>query len=258
MINAIAKKRFGQNFLQDDHVIARIIAVIAPKNSDYLIEIGPGLGALTQKLESRVKQLDVIEIDKELIAPLQAQLSRTIIHQADALQFDFHTLHQVLPSRVIGNLPYNISTPLLFHLLQFKDMIHDMVFMLQEEVVDRIVATPNSKAYGRLSVVLQYYCAVEKLFTVPPTAFYPQPKVNSAIIRLTPRLNITEAVIDPIQFEQLVKLAFVHRRKTIRNNLKHHFTDADLINLHIDPQMRPEQLTISQFIHLSNLNRLLA
>lgn len=250
-----AKKNFGQNFLQDDAIIGQIIQAIYPKSTDHMIEIGPGLGALTKPILPAVEQLDVIEIDNDLIAPLeklkQAHPKLTIRHQ-DALTFEFNQYKGSKQLRIIGNLPYNISTPLLFHLLSYKDLIKDMHFMLQKEVVQRICAEPNTKAYGRLSVMLQYYCHTEMLFLVPPTAFSPPPKVDSAILRLIPKTSLEPTLTNPKHFAKLVKQAFSQRRKTLKNTLKTMDCGEALSELGIDKKMRAEQVSVENFARLSN------
>lgn len=254
-----ARKRFGQNFLHDQTIIERIISAIQPKPDQTLIEIGPGQGALTLPLIHAATHIHAIEIDRDLIAALKATFrhSQLTLHNADALHFDFtdfqaaqqNTLNAI---RVVGNLPYNISTPLLFHLLTHKAVIQDMHFMLQKEVVDRMAATPGSKTYGRLSVMLQYHCDVEALFKVPPTAFNPQPAVDSAIVRLTPLSTPRVAVNNELQFAQLTTTVFKQRRKTLRNNLKGLLSEAQISALDIDPSLRPEQLSITQLALLAN------
>lgn len=257
----IARKRFGQNFLHDQNVIARIVQAVGPQPGDQLIEIGPGLGALTGPLLAASEQLTVVELDRDLIAGLPARTrdfqrhdGQLTIIEADALKLDFSAL---IPAgqrlRIVGNLPYNISTPLLFHLLQWGGQIQDMVFMLQKEVVERIVATPGSKTYGRLSVMMQYYCQPEWLFDVPPGAFNPPPKVTSAVFRLRPY------AVRPIQARQdkvlaaLVADLFNHRRKTLRSILKGRL-DADAIAATgIDPQARPETLSLRELVGLADL-----
>lgn len=248
------RKRFGQNFLHDASVIQRIISVIQPVAGQPVVEIGPGEGALTQELLPIVGHLDVVELDRDLIPHLQKTLGdkgELIIHQADALKFDFSSLspgkHQL---RVVGNLPYNISTPLLFHLLDMSEYIKDMHFMLQKEVVERITAVPGTKSYGRLSVMMNFYCQSELLFLVKPDSFRPPPKVDSAIVRLIPH-NQPPVVVDPEQLSALVSRAFAQRRKTLRNNLKG-ILDAESIQaLGIDPGIRPEQLCLEDFARLT-------
>jgi 16S rRNA (adenine1518-N6/adenine1519-N6)-dimethyltransferase len=252
-----ARKRFGQNFLQDHNIINNILSYIQLSADQHWVEIGPGLGALTQPLLREKVRLDVVELDRDLVDRLQHQFSHfdnLTVHSADALNFDFGALaDNDGPLRIIGNLPYNISTPLLFHLLDYAGLIEDMHFMLQKEVVDRICAEPGSKKYGRLSVMIQYYCATEFLFDVPPESFDPAPKVMSAIVRLEPHTSPPVTVDDIKLFSQLVTQAFSQRRKTIRNSLKKLLTEADIASLDIDPGLRAESITLNQFACLSNL-----
>ena len=250
-----ARKRFGQNFLHDPGVIQRIVDQIYPQPDQHLVEIGPGQGALTKQLLDIVGKMEVIELDRDLIPILQQRFgSALIIHQADALQFDFCSLQKEPDEklRVVGNLPYNISTPLLFHLMEQSHCIRDMHFMLQKEVVERITAGPGNKHYGRLGIMLQYYCQTEMLFTVGPGAFNPAPKVDSAIVRLTPHAQPPVAVNSVEQLAWLVQQAFTQRRKTLRNNLKG-IMDAECItSLGIDPALRPERLSLADFAKLAN------
>lgn len=251
-----ARKRFGQNFLQDSGIIRRIVRSVAPSGQDHLVEIGPGLGAITELLLEENGQLDVVELDRDLIPILRVKFFNYpgfAIHEADALKFDFSSLRQQDEKlRVVGNLPYNISTPLIFHLLSFQGLIQDMHFMLQKEVVDRLAAQPGNGQWGRLSVMAQYYCDVESLFAVPPECFDPQPKVDSAIVRLTPRAQPTHPAKDEVQLADTVRLAFSQRRKTLRNNLRGVLEVDALESLGIDPQRRPETLTLEEFVKLSN------
>lgn len=251
-----AKKRFGQNFLVDEDIIEKIILCINPKKEEALIEIGPGLAALTRHLLPKVKQLDVIEIDRDVIPELEKKckgLGNLIIHQADALQFDFSKLiEEDKKLRIVGNLPYNISTPLLFHLINYAKNIADMHFMLQQEVVERICSAPDSKDYGRLSVMIQYYCQTEKLLIVPPEAFHPRPKIYSAIVRLKPWQEKPCVAKNIELFEKVVAQAFSMRRKTLRNTLKGLITEAELIQLNIDPQARAETISVQQFVAMAN------
>jgi 16S rRNA (adenine1518-N6/adenine1519-N6)-dimethyltransferase len=250
------RKRFGQNFLTDKNIVGKIVSAIAPRPDDNLVEIGPGLGALTRPLLEQAKRLQAIELDRDLIPQLKENCrdsGELIVHEADALEFDFSALAQPgLPLRIAGNLPYNISTPLLFHLIECISSIRDMHFMLQKEVVDRMAAAPDSPDYGRLSVMLQYHCRVEPLFTVPPGAFNPRPKVDSRIVRLRPHPVPPCAVASYTDFASLVKQAFAQRRKTLRNNLKP-LLDADRISaLGIDPAARTETLGLKDFAALAN------
>lgn len=248
------RKRFGQNFLQAQTVIADIVRLIDPQIQDNMLEIGPGLGALTMPLLEKVVHLTAIEIDRDLHAPLlnlPLAATRLNLIDADALSVNYHQFGKDL--RLVGNLPYNISTPLLIHLLQCLGSIRDMYFMLQAEVVDRLVAEPGSKTFGRLSVMAQYYCAVDKLLEVPPSAFYPQPKVDSAIIRLIPhQLNPYPAVAWS-NLEKLVACAFGMRRKTLANNLKPLLSAAQIAAIGIDPGLRPEQISVKQYGLLTTL-----
>lgn len=248
----VARKRFGQNFLVDRGIISAIVYAINPQRSDTVVEIGPGLGAITEPLLACVDHLHVVEIDRDLIARLKKQHSpeRMTIHEGDALAFDFASIGRNL--RLVGNLPYNISTPLLFHLLAQRELIHDMHFMLQKEVVDRLAASPGSKTYGRLSVMVQYYCTVEPLFDVPPSAFVPPPKVDSAIVRLTPRAHIEPVAKDPALLENLVNLCFQQRRKTLRNCLKTLVEPQHMDDLGAPLSARPETLAVADFVALSN------
>ena len=250
------RKRFGQHFLHDPQVIARIVAAIRPMPGEPLVEIGPGLGALTRPLLQAAGELDVVELDRDLLGPLQARcagLGTLRIHQADALTFDFARLRGEGPRlRIAGNLPYNISTPLLFHLLNQAEQIHDLHFMLQREVVERMAAGPGEDAYGRLSVMLQYRCQIEALFTVGPGAFQPPPKVWSAVVRLVPRETFAVTVRDEQRFAEVVRRAFAQRRKTLRNSLQG-LLDVDQIKAAgVDPTARPETLDLMAFAALSD------
>ena len=249
-----ARKRFGQNFLHDPHVIQRIVDSIRPRAGQRVVEIGPGEGALTRELLPLLGQLDVVELDRDLIPRLESTcgaLGDLRIHQADALKFDFCQLSPgPAQLRVVGNLPYNISTPLLFHLLEMSHCIQDMHFMLQKEVVERITAQPGSGQYGRLSVMLQFHCETEMLFTVGPGAFHPAPKVDSAVVRLIPHRQPPVAV-DPAVLSQLVSRAFAQRRKTLRNNLKGVLDGDTIASLGIDPGIRPERLSLEEFARLA-------
>ncbi len=251
-----ARKRFGQNFLTDSMFIDKIIAALRIAADDHVIEVGPGYGALTGLLLSSGARLDAIEIDRDLAAVLAERFAaqeRFTLHVQDALQFDLATIATAAGHtlRIVGNLPYNISTPLLFHFLQQRQYIRDMHFMLQSEVVDRIVAKPDSKAYGRLSVMLQYYFNTERLFKVPAAAFQPAPKVVSAVLRLAPRERSQAEAVVFDDLEQLLRAAFQQRRKTIKNNLRSLFDENDLQRLDIDPRARPENLHMPQFIRLA-------
>ncbi len=248
------RKRFGQHFLHDRRIIQRIVTAFAPRPDQCVVEIGPGEGALTALLLERVGCLEVIEIDRDLAESLAREHTEENlhIHNEDVLEFDFPGLARARgkPLRVIGNLPYNISTPLLFHLLSASSCMTDMLFMLQKEVVDRMVAKPNTPAYGRLSVMIQYYCQVEKLFTLGPGAFNPPPRVDSAVISLSPHVSPPVKVNDDQGFARLVARAFSQRRKTLRNNLKGWLEDRDILQLGLDPACRAETLSLEQFAAL--------
>ena len=240
------RKRFGQNFLVDNQVINQIISTIAPKKGDNIIEIGPGKGALTFPLAEYLEHLSVIEIDRDLITILEAQNNQKIsIYNSDALAFDFNQFSKKL--RIVGNLPYNISSPLLFHLLSYKDNIIDMTFMLQKEVVERIVASPGSKSYGRLSVVMQAFFDAELMFVVPKESFDPQPKIESAILYLKTKSTPLVQNLKPL--ENIVKLAFSQRRKTLKNCLKSKLNQSQT---KIDLSQRAEMLTVENFVTLMN------
>jgi 16S rRNA (adenine1518-N6/adenine1519-N6)-dimethyltransferase len=255
MTRTIARKRFGQHFLRDGQVIERILAVFAAKPEDNVIEIGPGDGALTQPLLKRIGHLHAIELDRDLIETLTAQCAnerRLKIHQADALTYDYCALREGNKAvRIIGNLPYNISTPLLFHLLEQGSCIEDMLFMLQKEVVDRMAAGPGGRTYGRLSVMVQWRCQVERLFDIPAEAFRPPPKVKSSMVRLIPYPEPRPPVNDSARFAHLVMKAFNQRRKTLRNSLKGLISERAMTAIGIDPQTRPERLSIKDFAALT-------
>lgn len=253
-----ARKRFGQNFLHDEHIIRQIGAATGITDKDHAVEIGPGRGALTEALLDTGAKVTVIELDRDLPPILRTRFfqvdpSRFQIIEADALKFDFTTLGSPgSPLKLVGNLPYNISTPLIFQLLNYRHVVKDMHFMLQKEVVDRMCAAPGNSDYGRLSVMVQYFCEAQPLFKVPPGAFTPQPKVESAIVRLTPRKMPDSLARDPDQLATLVRLAFSQRRKTIRNNLKNHIDLTALDRVNIDPGQRPETISMPQYVDLSN------
>ncbi|REL31729.1 16S rRNA (adenine(1518)-N(6)/adenine(1519)-N(6))-dimethyltransferase RsmA [Thalassotalea euphylliae] len=251
-----AKKRFGQNFLHNDAIISRIVDAINPEPGENLIEIGPGLGALTEPVVDRAGKLSVVELDRDLAERLRHHpflAEHLTIHEIDALKFDFAQLAtEEKPLRVFGNLPYNISTPLIFHLLSFKADIQDMHFMLQKEVVDRMAAQPDSKAYGRLSIMTQYQCQVESVMEIGPEAFKPPPKVDSAIVRLIPRREIKNEVACLTTLNSVCVTAFNQRRKTIRNSFKKLVTAEELESLGLTPTLRPENLTIDNYISLAN------
>lgn len=246
------RKRFGQHFLRDRGVVDRILRAAAPEPGQHFVEIGPGEGILTRPLLAAAGRLDVVELDRDLAAALSGEdLPGLTVHGADALRFDYQTLAPPGELRVIGNLPYNISTPLLFHLLTQAGAIRDMHFMLQREVVTRMAAGPGGGDYGRLSVMVQYRCHVERLFTVPPGAFRPPPKVNSAVVRLVPYRSPPVDVGEETVFRQVVAAAFSQRRKTLRNALRDVATEADLEAAGIDPGERAEQLSLSAFADIS-------
>ncbi len=251
-----ARKRFGQNFLHDASIINRIIHAVNPNARDNIIEIGPGQGAITEGLVASNAKVTAIEIDKDLIQYLRiafATRDNFSIIDSDALKINFAALaNEGEKLRIVGNLPYNISTPLIFHLLSFKQSISSMYFMLQKEVVDRMAALPGTKAYGRLSIMTQYQCAVERIIDVPPGCFNPAPKVQSAVVKLTVRpyslvTNNTSAL------NTVVATAFQQRRKTLSNALKSMFNTDEIMSLGIDPKRRPDTLTIDEYIQLANL-----
>lgn len=250
------RKRFGQNFLHDPGIIQSIVQAVDPQPGDNLVEIGPGQGAITLPLLKQVKRMQVVELDRDLIEPLKARcasVGELTIHNADALKYDFASLASPdRPLRVVGNLPYNISTPILFHLLDQAAHIKDMHFMLQKEVVERIAAEPGSKTYGRLSVMVQARCRVEHLFNIGAEAFYPSPKVESAFFRLEPHAQPPCEIVDWAVFSDLVNQAFSQRRKTLRNCLKGLLDAATIESLGIDPGIRPEQLDLNAFARLAN------
>jgi 16S rRNA (adenine1518-N6/adenine1519-N6)-dimethyltransferase len=250
----IPRKRFGQNFLTDDVVLHEIIRAIDPQPDDTMVEIGPGLAAMTSLLVDEVAQLHVVELDRDLVERLKKRFSaeRLTVHSADALQFDFATIPvaQGRKLRVVGNLPYNISSPLLFHLAEIAPKVQDQHFMLQKEVVERMVAEPGSKTYGRLSVMLQWRYHMELLFVVPPQAFDPPPQVDSAIVRMIPLTHPLPC--DGKKLEQVVQKAFSQRRKVIRNCLAGMFGEGDLVDVGIDPQLRPEAIALEHYVALAN------
>ena len=262
-----AKKKFGQNFLVDEQIIADIIGAIHPEPADNMVEIGPGLGALTRPLLKRLNHLHVVEIDRDIIARLKNEYPqdnppnpdfkggansnpKLTIHAGDALEFDFATLPVSL--RIVGNLPYNISSPLLFHFAAYAERIKDMHFMLQNEVVERMVAAPSTPEYGRLSVMLQYRFFMEKLLDVPPESFRPAPKVDSAIVRMTPLPASKIIVRNEKLFAAIVRTAFGQRRKTLRNTLRGYLAEADFEKLGIDAQLRAENLGVAEFARVAN------
>ncbi len=250
-----ARKRFGQNFLQDQNIIYNILSNIQARKDEHWVEIGPGLGAITEYLLQENIILDVVELDRDLVQFLEKKFKNKdnfTIHSGDALKFDFSKLVKKGDKlRIIGNLPYNISTPLLFHLLDDLYCIEDMHFMLQKEVVNRICAEPGSKKYGRLSVMIQYYCATELIFDVPPESFDPIPKVMSAIVKLTPHKKPPVDIDDILKLNKVVTTAFSQRRKTIRNSLKKLISEDQIITLGIDPGLRAESISLSEFALIS-------
>lgn len=248
----IARKRFGQNFLSEPGIIASIIAAINPKPDDCMVEIGPGLGAMTEPLMDKLKHLHVVEIDRDLIARLKNNHARDklTIHEGDALKFDFSSIADK-DLRIVGNLPYNISTPILFHLSSFAAGVRDMHFMLQKEVVDRMVAGPGGDV-GRLTIMLQYRYDMECLFIVPPTAFVPAPKVDSAIVRMIPRPAEALTAQDERLFGDVVTAAFSQRRKMLRNTLKGIISEAQLEALGIAPTARAETLCVNDYVRITN------
>lgn len=255
MSTHIPRKRFGQNFLQDHSVIERIVQAINPQPGQHLVEIGPGQGALTQPLLERLGSMDAIELDRDLIGLLTEKYAAQglRLHAMDALKTDFCALLEGEEKlRVVGNLPYNISTPLLFHLFEQKTCIADMHFMLQKEVVQRMAAEPGSKTYGRLSIMAQYHCQITPLFVVKPGAFYPPPKVDSMIVRLRPHAQPPVDIEQPELLATMVGQAFSQRRKTLRNSIKSLLDEDAIRQCDIDPGTRPEQLSLAQFACLSN------
>ena len=251
-----ARKRFGQNFLHDHYVIDAIVAVIHPQEGQVMVEIGPGLGALTEPVASQISHMHVVELDRDLAERLRHHpvlKDKLTIHEADAMKFDFNQLKQDgQPLRVFGNLPYNISTPLMFHLFEQSGLISDMHFMLQKEVVDRLAAGPGSKAYGRLSVMAQYYCQIIPVLQVGPGAFKPAPKVDSAVVRLVPHTKPALVATQVNDLQRVCLEAFNQRRKTIRNSMRNFITPEQLTLLGIDPNLRPENLTLEQFVTIAN------
>jgi 16S rRNA (adenine1518-N6/adenine1519-N6)-dimethyltransferase len=248
----IARKRFGQNFLADEHYVDRIVAAVDPRPGQNIVEIGPGLAALTAKLVARAGHVTAVEIDRDLVAALRERFdaAHLTLVEGDALDFDFATLGTDL--RVVGNLPYNISSPLLFHLVAQVPSIRDLTVMLQKEVVDRMTAVPGTPQYGRLTVMLGCVFAVERLFVVPPGAFRPAPKVHSAVARLTPLHERAPRIADPTLYARLVAAAFSQRRKTLRNALASLCDAEALRSAGIDPGVRGETLSVADFVRLAN------
>jgi 16S rRNA (adenine1518-N6/adenine1519-N6)-dimethyltransferase len=251
-----ARKRFGQNFLNDPYIIDGIVSAINPRPGENIVEIGPGLGALTEPVANEVDKLTVVELDRDLAERLRQHpglKDKLTIHEGDAMKFDFNQL--VKPNnklRIFGNLPYNISTPLMFHLFEFHKDVQDMHFMLQKEVVNRLAAGPGTKAYGRLTVMAQYYCKVIPVLEVPPTAFVPPPKVDSAVVRLVPYETLPHPVTNLEWLERVCREGFNQRRKTVRNCYKGLLSSEQLETLGITPSLRPENLTLQQFVAMAN------
>lgn len=251
----VARKRFGQNFLTDNHVLSDIIDAIGPRRGQAMVEIGPGLAAMTALLLKQLDHMHVVELDRDLVARLEKAYPREhlTVHSGDALKFDFGSIpvQEGQKLRVVGNLPYNISSPLLFHLAEFAHLVEDQHFMLQKEVVERMVAEPGTKAYSRLSVMLQWRYDMAMLFIVPPTAFDPPPQVDSAIVRMVPTRR--QLPCDAKRLEAVVAKAFSQRRKVIRNCVAGMFTEAQLVEAGIDPGVRPEAVSLEQYVALANL-----
>ncbi|WP_137174576.1 16S rRNA (adenine(1518)-N(6)/adenine(1519)-N(6))-dimethyltransferase RsmA [Massilia sp. HP4] len=251
----VARKRFGQNFLTDDNVLNNIIDAIEPRRGEAMVEIGPGLAAMTALLLKSLDHMHVVELDRDLVTRLEKAYprERLTVHSGDALKFDFGSIPvpEGQKLRVVGNLPYNISSPLLFHLAEFAHLVEDQHFMLQKEVVERMVAEPGTKAYSRLSVMLQWRYDMAMLFIVPPTAFDPPPRVESAIVRMVPTSR--QLPCDGKRLEAVVAKAFSQRRKVIRNCVAGMFTEAQLVEAGIDPSLRPEAVTLEQYVALANL-----
>lgn len=253
-----ARKRFGQNFLQDPHIIRRIVEALHPQPEDSLLEIGPGQGALTSLLLASGAQVQAVELDRDLARYLNAQhhhASNFQLIQGDILKTDIAALHGEAepPLRVIGNLPYNISTPCIFHLLQAREHIKDMLFMLQREVVERLAAVPGEKSYGRLGIMAQYHCQIEHLFDVPPGAFHPAPKVTSAMVRLIPHASLPHPAEDHQMLQRVVREAFSARRKTLKNGLRSLMKETGVQELPVDTSLRPETLSVADYVRISNV-----
>ncbi|MFT6990805.1 MAG: 16S rRNA (adenine1518-N6/adenine1519-N6)-dimethyltransferase [Paraglaciecola sp.] len=251
-----ARKRFGQNFLHDNYVIDQIVTVIGPQKDQHMVEIGPGLGALTEPVCELVDALTVIELDRDLATRLRTHpfmASKLTIIEADALKYDYsQLLSDDKPLRIFGNLPYNISTPLMFHLFSFANKVQDMHFMLQKEVVNRLAASPGNKSYGRLSVMAQYHCQIIPVLQVPPEAFNPPPKVDSAVVRLVPHQQKPVSLINEDTLHKVCAQAFNQRRKTIRNSLKESLSEQQLMDLDINPELRAENLSLEQYAKIAN------
>lgn len=248
------RKRFGQNFLVDANVVLKIIQSIQPRTEDHIIEIGPGKGAISGGLLASGARMDLIEIDRDLVEILNTKFQdKVAIHSADVLKFDFASLWKGQPYRIVGNLPYNITTPLIFKLMLHTELIADMHFMLQREVVDRLVADSSMPAYGRLGIMAQYHCRIEKCFDVPPQAFNPPPKVRSAVVRLVPHTTLPFPVEDEAILRSTVTTAFSQRRKTLRNALKSVLSEDAMASVGVDASLRPENITLEQYVAMANL-----
>lgn len=250
-----ARKRFGQNFLHDKNVIQRIVRAIYPRAGETLLEIGPGQGALTSELLATDCKLFALELDRDLVAMLTQKFgdnTRFHLQQGDALKLDLAPLAINAKLRIVGNLPYNISTPLIFHLLRQSQHIADMHFMLQKEVVERLAAAPSNKEYGRLGIMTQYFCRIEPLLDVPPGAFSPQPKVQSAVVRLTPYATLPHPAKSVGTLQQIVRTAFSQRRKTLRNALQTLLNTEQITACGIDPGVRPETLSLADYVALAD------
>ena len=248
-----ARKRFGQNFLHDEHWIGRIARTIDATPADTVVEIGPGQAALTRKMIEQAGHVTAVEIDRDLAEWLRETFPETLtLIEADALKLDWQTVYPDKRIRIIGNLPYNISSPLLFHLMAVDDRVIDQPFMLQKEVVDRMVAAPGSKVYGRLSVMLQYRYRMQKMFDVPPGAFTPAPKVTSSIVRMIPKKTEDLLPVNYQAFSDVVAAAFNQRRKTLRNAISSFLTEEDIRNCEVDPGARAEALGVEAFVRLAN------
>lgn len=251
-----ARKRFGQNFLHDQNTIGKIIENIVPSEQDHLLEIGPGQGALTRPLAASGAKLDCIELDRDLAAHLEQEFandSKVNIYQQDILKSNLEDFSKAKKSlRIVGNLPYNISTPVIFHLLKNHSLIKDMVFMLQLEVVQRMVAKPGNKIYGRLGLMVQYYCEVKHLFNVPSSAFTPKPKVVSAIVHLKPHEEFPLLAKNPEQLQTVIRTAFNQRRKTLKNSLRAIISEEVLEQLPVDASLRPENLSLADYVLISD------
>jgi 16S rRNA (adenine1518-N6/adenine1519-N6)-dimethyltransferase len=251
----IAKKKFGQHFLSDSAILHSLIGAIHPQLDEQFIEIGPGPGILTKPLANAVHSLHLIEIDNDWVSFLQEEYAKephVILHHCDVLTFDWRSLANEKPWRLAGNLPYNISTPLLFRIFSQLEQFSDLHFVLQNEVVNRLTAPVGSKNYGRLSVMAQYHCQTESLLFIPPEAFDPPPKVDSALIRLIPRKQKSVIVKDLTQLSNVVREAFTFRRKTLNNALSKYFSAAELKQHGIDPTLRPQNVSVDQYVTLSN------